>query len=75
MVPGKPHLRSHLLQMAAKSIRINPNTAGTLCGNHSTAAAGGNIAVTVRVAGAEAEIYSGADAQTVELVLRVLKSC
>ena len=36
---------------------------------------GGNIAVTVRVAGAEAEIYSGADAQTVELVLRVLKSC
>ena len=36
---------------------------------------GGNIAVTVRVAGAEVEIYSGADAQTVELVLRVLKSC
>ena len=36
---------------------------------------GGNIAVTVRVAGAEAEIYSGADAQTVELVLRVLQSC
>lgn len=35
---------------------------------------GGNIAVTVRVAGAEAEIYSGADAQTVELVLRVLQS-
>ena len=36
---------------------------------------GGNIAVTVRVAGAETEIYSGADAQTVELVLRVLQSC
>ena len=33
------------------------------------------IAVTVKVAGAEADIYSGADAVTVETVLRVLKSC
>ena len=33
------------------------------------------IAVTVRVAGAEADIYSGADAATVETVLRILKSC
>ena len=35
----------------------------------------GNVAVTVRIAGAEAEIHSGADAATVETVLRVLKSC
>ena len=33
------------------------------------------IAVTVRVAGAEVDIRSGADAVTVETVLRVLKSC
>ena len=33
------------------------------------------IAITVRVAGAEADIYSGADAATVETVLRILKSC
>ena len=32
-------------------------------------------AVTVRVAGAEVDIRSGADAVTVETVLRVLKSC
>ena len=35
----------------------------------------GNIAVTVRVAGNEATIHSGADAATVETVLRILKSC
>lgn len=35
----------------------------------------GNIAVTVRIAGAEADVHSGADAATVEAVLRVLKSC
>ncbi len=35
----------------------------------------GNIAVTVRIAGAEADICNGADAATVEAVLRVLKSC
>ena len=35
----------------------------------------GSIAVTVRIAGAEAEIHNGADAATVEAVLRVLKSC
>ena len=35
----------------------------------------GNVAVTVRIAGAEADIHSGADAATVETVLRVLKSC
>ena len=34
-----------------------------------------DVAVTVRVAGAEADIHSGADAATVEMVLRVLKSC
>ena len=33
------------------------------------------IAVTVRVAGAEVDIRSGADAAIVETVLRVLKSC
>ena len=35
----------------------------------------GNVAVTVRIAGAEADIRSGADAATVEAVLRILKSC
>lgn len=35
----------------------------------------GTVAVTVRIAGAEAEIYSGADVQTVEMVLRTLKTC
>ena len=34
-----------------------------------------NIAVTVRLAGAEADIHSGADTATVEAVLRILKSC
>ena len=33
------------------------------------------IAVTVRGAGAEVDIRSGADAVTMETVLRVLKSC
>ena len=35
----------------------------------------GNVAVTIRMAGIEADIHSGADAATVEAVLRVLKSC
>ncbi len=35
----------------------------------------GNVAVTVRIAGTEADIHSGADAATVEAVLRILKSC
>ena len=35
----------------------------------------GNVVVTVRIAGAEADIHSGADAATVETVLRVLRSC
>ena len=35
----------------------------------------GNVAVTVHIAGAEADIHSGADAATVETVLRILKSC
>ena len=33
------------------------------------------VAVTVRIAGAEADIHSGADAATVETVLRILQSC
>ena len=33
------------------------------------------IAVTVRIAGAEADILNGADTAAVEAVLRVLKSC
>ena len=33
------------------------------------------VAVTVRIAGAEADIHSGADAETVGMVLRMLKSC
>ena len=35
----------------------------------------GNVAVTVRIAGAEADIHAGADAAIVETVLRILKSC
>lgn len=35
----------------------------------------GNVAVTIRMAGTEADIRSGADASTVEMVLRILKSC
>lgn len=35
----------------------------------------GNVAVTVRIAGTEADICNGADAATVETVLRILKSC
>ena len=35
----------------------------------------GEVAVTVRMAGAEADIHNGADAATVETVLRILKSC
>lgn len=35
----------------------------------------GNVAVTVRIAGVEADIHSGADAATIEAVLRILKSC
>lgn len=34
-----------------------------------------NIAVTVRIAGAEADIHVGADAAAMETVLRILKSC
>ncbi len=36
---------------------------------------GSGVAVTVRISGAEADIHAGADAATVETVLRVLKSC
>ena len=35
----------------------------------------GNVAITVRISGAEADIHSGADTATVETVLRILKSC
>ena len=35
----------------------------------------GNVAMTVRISGAEADIHSGSDAATVETVLRILKSC
>lgn len=35
----------------------------------------GGVAVTVRIAGAELDIHSGADAATVEAVLRAVKSC
>ncbi len=33
------------------------------------------IAVTVRIDGAEADIHSGADSETVRIVLEILKSC
>ena len=35
----------------------------------------GGVAVTIRIAGAEADIHNGADSATVETVLWVLKSC
>lgn len=35
----------------------------------------GGVAVIVRISGAEADICNGADAATVETVLRILKSC
>ena len=35
----------------------------------------GNVAVTIRLAGVEADIHSGADAAMVEAVLRILRSC
>ena len=35
----------------------------------------GDIAVTVRLAGGEADIHAGADAATIETMLRILKSC
>ena len=35
----------------------------------------GNIAVTVRIGETEADVCNGADAATVETVLRILKSC
>ena len=35
----------------------------------------GNVAVTVRIAGVEADICNGADAATIETVLRILKLC
>lgn len=35
----------------------------------------GKVAVTVRIGGTEADIHSGADAETVKMVLRVLQSC
>lgn len=34
-----------------------------------------DVAVTVRIAEAEADIHNGADAETVGMVLRLLKSC
>ena len=33
------------------------------------------IAVTIRIAGAEADIHSGADPETIRAVLQALKSC
>lgn len=35
----------------------------------------GDVAVTVRLTGGEADIHVGADAATIETVLRILKSC
>ena len=38
-------------------------------------AAVGGVAVTLRIAGAELHIHTGADAATLEAVLRAVKSC
>ena len=35
----------------------------------------GQLAVRIRIADAEAEVYNGADAATLEAVLRALRSC
>ena len=35
----------------------------------------GQLAVRIRIADAEAEVYNGADAATLETVFRVLRSC
>ena len=35
----------------------------------------GKVAITIRLGGMDADIHSGADAGTVETVLRILKSC
>ena len=35
----------------------------------------GNVAITVRISDVEADIHSGADSATVEMVLQILKSC
>ena len=35
----------------------------------------GNVAITVRISGVEADIHSGADAATVKMVMQILKSC
>ena len=35
----------------------------------------GQIAVKIHIAGAEVDVYSGADTTTLETVLRVLRSC
>ena len=35
----------------------------------------GNVAVSVRISEVEANIHNGADSATVEMVLRILKSC
>lgn len=35
----------------------------------------GSIAITVRIDGVEADVHNGADRGTVEMVLRLLKSC
>ena len=35
----------------------------------------GGVAVTVRIGGAEIDIHNGADAATIEAVLRAVKSC
>lgn len=35
----------------------------------------GGVAVTVRISGAEVDIHNGADAATIEAVLRAVKSC
>ena len=40
-----------------------------------TATRSASIALTVRISGNEADIHNGADAATVETVLRILKSC
>lgn len=68
-------MRPNLLPLAKEAVYYGPGTAGIQVFRSHTFSCCCNIEVTVRIAGAEADIYRGADAATIEAVLRMLKSC
>lgn len=63
--------------MAEEIIPDGPGTAGILVSEITPVQLirSVDVAATVRLAGAEADIHTGADAATVETVLWILKSC